>query len=408
MLCCVSSGLCCAGEVACSTLCCLCSLCGLTPRNFSKVAYVFLDLAFVGVSIALMFTLQPLFERYDFLQCNSESGGGDSCLGTAAVLRMSFVLFLFHLTLLVVMLPRCECSAIIHNGCWCAKVLVIIAAYVAVFWIPNSFYWGWAHFARAVSGIYLIIQVALLIVAAFTINDKLVAAYESQRNICAAITLVLLTFLFTGGTIAFQVMQYIWFHSCGGTLAITIVTTVVTVIFYGLNLLKSRSDGSIFTASLVSAYVSYIGWSAMASVPDQECNPFVDSLDNFISQLVIGATFTFLSLFETASMIQSEGDSSGRQIVAEAEDTEKNPETGNFPVSKQNLVFQAIVLIATLYYPMLITNWGDPIVNSDRSDFFKANWASFWVKIAAQWACMLLYLWSLVAPMICKGRDFTS
>lgn len=179
------------------------------------------------------------------------------------------MLFLFHLCILVAILPRCECSAILHNGCWTAKVLVILAAYVAVFWIPNSFYWGWAHFARAVSGLYLVVQVALLIVTAFTINDKLVAAYESQRNLCAAITLALLTLIFTGGTLAFLVMQYIWFHSCGGTLAITIVTTVVAVIFYALNLFKTRSDGSVFTASVVSAYVAYLGWSAMASVPDE-------------------------------------------------------------------------------------------------------------------------------------------
>lgn len=42
--------------------------------------------------------------------------------------------------------------------------------------------------------------------------------------------------------------------------------------FYLLNLLKSRKDGSVFTASIVSAYISYLGWSAMASRPDEECN----------------------------------------------------------------------------------------------------------------------------------------
>ena len=49
------------------------------------------------------------------------------------------------------------CSSMIHDGCWMLKFVVIIAAYVAVFWIPNSFYYGWAYFARIVSGIYLVI-----------------------------------------------------------------------------------------------------------------------------------------------------------------------------------------------------------------------------------------------------------
>ncbi len=84
-----------------------------------------------------MFTLQPLFEKYSFLSCNDESGGGDACLGTAAVLRMSFVLFLFHGLLLLLLLPRLPCSDAVHNGCWCLKFLIILVAYVAVFWIPN-------------------------------------------------------------------------------------------------------------------------------------------------------------------------------------------------------------------------------------------------------------------------------
>jgi hypothetical protein len=62
---------------------------------------------------------------------------------------------------------------------------------------------------------------------------------------------------------------------------------------------------------------------------------------------------------------------------------------------------------ATLYYPMLITNWGDPVINQSKQNFFQSNWISFWVKISSQWACMLLYIISLLAPLICKNRDFS-
>ena len=41
------------------------------------------------------------------------------------------------------------------------------------------------------------------------------------------------------------------------------------------------------------------------------------------------------------------------------------------------------MLLATLYYPMLITNWGDPEINDDRNSFFQSNWMSFWIKIVA-------------------------
>jgi hypothetical protein len=41
------------------------------------------------------------------------------------------------------------------------------------------------------------------------------------------------------------------------------------------------------------------------------------------------------------------------------------------------------MLLASLYYAMLMTNWGDPTLNGDKSNFYEANWASFWIKITA-------------------------
>ena len=153
-----------------------------------------------------MYTLQPLFERFDyFLECNTESGGGSACFGTSAVLRMSFVLFIFHLFVILTILPKLPCSSVFHDGCWTFKFLLVICLYIAVFWIPNEFYWGWAHFSRIVSGFYLIIQVILLIIVAYTLNDKLVDEFENGNGFLGGI-LIALTAIFTLGTIAFIVM----------------------------------------------------------------------------------------------------------------------------------------------------------------------------------------------------------
>lgn len=158
LLCCAGSAACCAGQICCKSLCCLCDSCGVNPKNFPKITYVLFNAFWIAISIILMFTLQPLFEKYDyFLNCNEESGGGYSCFGTAAVLRMSFTLFIFHSIVLLSILPRVQCSSVFHDGCWGFKFLFVIALYIAVFWIPNDFYWGWAHFARIVSGLYLIV-----------------------------------------------------------------------------------------------------------------------------------------------------------------------------------------------------------------------------------------------------------
>jgi hypothetical protein len=43
---------------------------------------------------------------------------------------------------------------------------------------------------------------------------------------------------------------------------------------------------------------------------------------------------------------------------------------------------------------MIMTNWGNPVINNDKSSFFAANWASFWIKIVMQWLSFLVYFLS--------------
>ena len=38
---------------------------------------------------------------------------------------------------------------------------------------------------------------------------------------------------------------------------------------------------------------------------------------------------------------------------------------------------------------------------------FGLNWAAVWVKMASSWVCVLIYLWTLIAPKCWMGRDLT-
>lgn len=63
--------------------------------------------------------------------------------------------------------------------------------------------------------------------------------------------------------------------------------------------------------------------------------------------------------------------------------------------------------MASLYYSMLFTNWGYPTVGASTAVFFegKSN-ASFWVQYTAVWWSILVYLLSLLAPIVFPDRDF--
>ena len=66
------------------------------------------------------------------------------------------------------------------------------------------------------------------------------------------------------------------------------------------------------------------------------------------------------------------------------------------------------MLVLSVYIVMLLTNWGDPSFDS-AIDFnlFQRNANSYWIKLIISWGSSLLYIWTLIAPAIFPGRDFS-
>ena len=65
--------------------------------------------------------------------------------------------------------------------------------------------------------------------------------------------------------------------------------------------------------------------------------------------------------------------------------------------------FHVMMFLATNYAMMSITNW----FSMDKNALLTANYGSFWVKATNSWLCVLLYIWTLIAPLLFPDRDFT-
>jgi hypothetical protein len=65
-----------------------------------------------------------------------------------------------------------------------------------------------------------------------------------------------------------------------------------------------------------------------------------------------------------------------------------------------------LLILAAVYYSMLLTNWGNPTIFDNTSTFFASNNTSFWIKLSAQWLSTIIYLFSMFAPMIFTDREF--
>jgi len=181
-----------------------------------------------------------------------------------------------------------------------------------------------------------------------------------------------------------------------------VLTVIFVAIFYALVLLRTREDASVFTSSIVSSYIVYLSWAALASHPDAECNPMTGTNKNTTAQILVGFAFTFLTLFVTSALSKSDQSAPNEKGVAGAaknvmaEDEEKlnenvelngqgrkidSEESNIYPVTTATFYFHGVMILACCYYAMLFTNWGDPVFESSSNDYFEENMTSFWIKL---------------------------
>lgn len=68
------------------------------------------------------------------------------------------------------------------------------------------------------------------------------------------------------------------------------------------------------------------------------------------------------------------------------------------------LIFLGVLTLASMYVVPVLTNWV-----TDPSDVAgsRSSPATMWVNIGTQWAVIVLYTWTLIAPRLCPNRDFS-
>lgn len=156
------------------------------------------------------------------------------------------------------------------------------------------------------------------------------------------------------------------------------------------------------------------------------CNPYTKSPGNTTAELILGLFFTFLSLLivggsttkdndETitggmsAHMMEKEDEVQYQKVDLQGTGSKENIDAKDahvFPISTATILFQALMILASIYFSMLMTNWGNPSVMEDTYGFFSANETSYWIQMSALWVSQAIYIFSLTAPLCFPNRDF--
>ncbi|RDB31006.1 Membrane protein TMS1 [Hypsizygus marmoreus] len=106
-----------------------------------------------------------------------------------------------------------------------------------------------------------------------------------------------------------------------------------------------------------------------------------------------------------SALEEEQEDEDEDDIVGEARDDERSGTRYNYSW------FHIIFAIAAMYVAMLLTDWNvvskHPIsgpVDPDADVYIGRSEVAMWMRVVSSWVCMLLYIWSLLAPALMPDR----
>lgn len=244
----------------------------------------YLIVMFVGVIACIIFRYaSPNTWVIDLYLTNWSLCKTDACVGQEAVYRMSAALFVFFAVHALCML--CQGTRGIHYKYWCFKWLALPLLVILFFLIPNAPFDIYAIVARFVSGLFLLLQIIILIDFAYSWNANWMSDEKMWWKQLAAVAVCLYA-----ASIIVAVYSFRWFTDglssfckleqffIGFTIALTLLVTLVSITE------KFCKHGSILTSGVVTLYSFYLCYNALQSDPSP-CNTLASQST---AQVVIG------------------------------------------------------------------------------------------------------------------------
>ncbi|XP_076349901.1 putative serine incorporator isoform X2 [Tachypleus tridentatus] len=422
---------CCCGSAACSLCCSACPSC--KNSTSTRIMYaIMLLLTTIVACVMLSPSVKDGLDKAPFCSDNSVYKVMCQDVGYLAVYRICFAMTLFFILFSLIMIgvksskdPRSG----IQNGFWAIKYLILIGGIVGAFFIPerNTFGRVWMYFGLIGGFLFILIQLVLIIDFAHSWAESWVGKYEETESKGWYGALLFFTFIHYSVVIAAVVLFYLYYiqsEGCGLHKFFISFNFLLCLVLSVLSILpkvqKHQPKAGLLQSSIVSLYTMYLTWTSLNSSTAKDCKPTVfqsSSESHFDTESVIGLIIWFVcvlySSIRTSSNSQvSKLTMSEKILVKENGAVESGGSNEDKHVwdNEEDCVsyswsfFHLMFALASLYVMMTLTNWFRPDTADGK---LTENEASMWVKIISSWLCILLYVWSLIAPMLLRNRDFS-
>ncbi|KAG7325732.1 hypothetical protein KOW79_010657 [Hemibagrus wyckioides] len=442
----------------CGSAPCLLSGCCPSAFNSTVTRLAFSFFLLLGTLVSIIMILPGMEANLEKIPGFCEKGvsipgfeGKVNCeviVGYKSVYRMCFALACFFFLFSIIMIrvrsskdPR----ASIQNGFWFFKFLILVGITVGAFFIPDgTFNTVWYYFGMVGSFIFILMQLILLVDFAHTWNQSWVENAENGNSKCWYAALLSFTCFLYVCAFAAMVLCFVYYTQPDDCtehkvfISLNLIFCIIVSVVSILPKVQDAQPGSgLLQSSLISLYTMYLTWSAMSNNPNRKCNP---SLLNLVTnnhtttvapsptippgqvqwwdaQGIVGLVlFLFCTLYASIrssnnSQVNKLMQTEERQELAVDKDTEvgedgvrRAVDNEEEAVSYSYSFFHFCLILASLYIMMTLTNWYQPDTDYKA---MQSTMPAVWVKISSSWLALLLYLWTLVAPLILTNRDFS-
>lgn len=384
------------------------------------------------------------------------------CYGTMSVYRVTFSLVVFHLGLALMMINvqyKSDSRHGIQHSWWILKLTLLVLILVGAFFIPNVFYIYYSWGALIGSAIFILIQLILLVDFAHSWTESWVGKFEQTQSKIWATALVGATVVLYLLSVTLTVLMYIFFmenpSSCWYN-PMFVTLNLVFCLFISVasvhpKLQEKNPRVGLLQSAVVTAYTSYLIWSALTSQPaNMKCSSFPlgqpdgNGTGDSVS-LFLGVAFTFLAVIYSALRVSSsqealtpdlekqtkkqkkrllatlaheeqpekgeeESDKGDTKKSDDEEETEESSDSEG-RVAYNYSFFHFTFLLAALYLSMVLTNWQSVSTITgeglpENTILVDQGMSSVWVKVASSWVTLLLYSWTIIAPIVLPNRKF--
>ncbi|KAL0486370.1 serine incorporator [Acrasis kona] len=349
---------------------------------------------------------------------------GTSCQGKYFVYRISASLVVFF-TILAFLSSRLFCVGdrirlYIHYKWLLLKIFLFLMLLALPILITDKVFYVYAWIALFASGVFMIIQVILLVDSAHAWQEEWRSDDQDGKTIWDYLLLVV-SLLSIAASIAFIVVGYVYFGfkaSCPMNITFLSVTILLCIVVVVGSIVANKG---ILPGSIVCCYCAYLCWSALMSSPGSDCNKFFidsegqNSTASNVVTTVIGLLIACASLIRTAvstgggfskffSLKKRVDGQEEDYLLKEQGEEDDGKEENREECSQANSSYVVFVFMS-FYLAMVLCNW--EIEQTHVREFeTDRSVTAVWVKIVCQWLTVIVFGWTLIAPKILKNRDF--